>query len=54
MEVIQFRRPTSDRQWAAAWGGVLAMMEANGRTKVEVGIEDVRRIARIVGARAHP
>lgn len=50
-EIIRLRRAVSDSQWAEAWAGLLAMMEANGRSKVEIGIEDVRRIARDVAHR---
>lgn len=34
----------SARQWADVWQGILAMMEHNRRTSVEIGIDDVRRI----------
>ena len=33
------------------WDGLLRMMEANGRSKVEIGIEDVREIARLTRER---
>lgn len=52
-EIIQLRRAVSDAQRADAWAGLLAVMEANGRTKVEIDIESVRWVARAV-ARGRP
>jgi hypothetical protein len=47
--VVQFnaregRATTEPARWADAWDGLLRLMEANGRTHIEIGIDDVRRI----------
>lgn len=43
-EVVPFTRKAACKTDAATWEGILRMMEANGRTKVEISIAQVRDI----------
>jgi hypothetical protein len=45
-EVVQFPTPSlSPNKWAAAWEGLVRMMEANGRARIEISLEEARRVA---------
>ena len=49
--VVPFRTKSggvSEQAWARAWMGILQVLEANGRTKVEISVDDVRRVASLI------
>lgn len=52
-QVVQLRplrRPAEVR--ADAWEALVRMMEANGRTRIEVGLGEVREVALVMRAAA--